>query len=127
MVRTFGQRLSEILFVKRLHIGVFMRETKEHLVIKSPQDISARLGALLAVVNRPPPAQPPGQAMTSTKSYCTWPEAIASMSFLVLPSPLTTAVRTVPAPGTSKLASFQPCIPRTAVKASGSGFSPVTR
>ena len=52
MVRTFGQRLSEILFVKRLHIGVFMRETKEHLVIKSPQDISARLGALLAVVNR---------------------------------------------------------------------------
>ena len=121
MVRTFGQRLSEILFVKRLHIGVFMRETKGHLVVKSPQDISARLGALLAVVNRL------GQAMTSTKSYCTWPEAIASMSFLVLPSPLTTAVRTVPAQGISKLASFQPCMPRTAVKASGSGFSPVTR
>ena len=56
-----------------------------------------------------------------------WPEAIASMSFLVLPSPLTTAVRTVPAPGMSKPASFQPCMPRTAVKASGSGFSPVTR
>lgn len=52
MVRTFGQRLSEILFVKRLHIGVFMRETKGHLVVKSPQDIPARLGALLAVVNR---------------------------------------------------------------------------
>ena len=52
MVRTFGQRLSEILFVKCLHIGVFMRETKGHLVVKSPQDISARLGALLAVVNR---------------------------------------------------------------------------
>ena len=52
MVRTFGQRLSEILFVKRLHIGAFMRETKGHLVVKSPQDISARLGALLTVVNR---------------------------------------------------------------------------
>ncbi len=52
MMRTLGQRLSEILFVKRLHIGVFMRETKGHLVVKSPQDISARLGALLAVVNR---------------------------------------------------------------------------
>ena len=43
MVRTFGQRLSEILFVKRLHIGVFMRETKGHLVVKSPQDISGYL------------------------------------------------------------------------------------
>ena len=52
MVRTLRQGLAKILFVKRLHIGVFMRETKVHLVVKSPQDISARLGALLAVVNR---------------------------------------------------------------------------
>ena len=45
----------------------------------------------------------------------------------VLPNPLTTATRTSPAPGMVKVASFQPSMPRTALKASGSGFFPVTR
>ena len=52
---------------------------------------------------------------------------MALSSFRALPSPLTTATFTSPAVGMLKLASFQPSMPRTAVKASGSGFSPVTR
>ena len=50
-----------------------------------------------------------------------------SISRRVLARPLTTATRTVPAPGMSNFASRQgwPC--RTSAKASGSGFSPVTR
>ena len=75
----------------------------------------------------PPPAQPPGQAMISTKSYSTSPAFTASIRARVFPSPLATATRTVPAPGTSKLASFQPFMPRTAVKASAGGLFPVTR
>ena len=49
------------------------------------------------------------------------------MSLRVLPSELTTATRTSPAPGILNVASFQPSMPRTAVKASGSGFLPVMK
>ena len=75
----------------------------------------------------PPPAQPPGHAMISTKSYSTRPALTASISARVLPRPLATATRTVPAPGMSKEASFQPFMPRTAVNASAGGLTPVTR
>ena len=37
--------------VKRLHIGVFVGEAKRRRFIKTPENVSARLGALLAVVD----------------------------------------------------------------------------
>ena len=128
VVRALGQRLAQILRVQRLHIGVFVGEAQRRIVIEAPEDVSPLLRAFLAVVNGlSSAAQPPGQAIISTKSYSACPDASASRSLLVFLRPLATAVRTVPAPGMSKLASFQPCMPRTAVNASGSGFLPVTR
>ena len=73
----------------------------------------------------PPPAQPPGHAIISTKSYLTLP-------FRWLPSAcgcfsgrwhrhLQILSRQM------EPASFQPSIPRTSLKESGSGFWPVTR
>ena len=52
---------------------------------------------------------------------------MAFISFRVAPRLLTTATRTSPAPGMVNFASFQLSIPRTAWKASGSGFCPVIR
>ena len=55
-----------------------------------------RLSRTLSSVNRgcpPPPMQPPGQVITSTKWYFASPDRIFSNSFRVLPSPCDTATR----------------------------------
>ena len=45
MVRALGQGLSQKFRVKRLHVGVFVGEAKRRRFIKTPENISALLGA----------------------------------------------------------------------------------
>ena len=51
MVRALGEGFSQKFRVKRLHVGVFVGEAKRRRFIKTPEDISARLGALYSIVD----------------------------------------------------------------------------
>lgn len=51
MVRTLRQGLAQILGIKRLYIGIFVREADRRLAVEAPKDVASALGALFAVVD----------------------------------------------------------------------------
>lgn len=126
VVRLFAERRSKIVPVELLDVRILVREAQKLTLIEPPEHVAAILGKLGTVVDglAAAAAQPPGQAMTSTKSYAASPRLTASMSLRAFPSELTTATRTSPAPGMLNVASFHPSMPRTAVKQSGSDSCP---
>lgn len=65
-----AEGLAQELFVGLLYLGVLMGEAKLSLTVQTVQGASAPLREFASVVDGcpPPPTQPPGHAMTSTKS-----------------------------------------------------------
>ena len=128
MVRALGQGLSQKFRVKRLHVGVFVGEAKRRRFIKTPENISALLGALYSIVDWLTAA---ARAAAGTRHdldkvilYAAGLERLQKLSGV---SKATHDRRPDRARAGNLERSFQPCMPRTAVKASGSGLLPVTR
>ena len=76
----------------------------------------------------PPPTQPPGHAIISTKSKAASPDSNASKSFDVFSKPLATAMRTVASPmASSRDIQGVSGVAAVVSQALKSGFSPVMR
>ena len=83
--------------VQRPDGRVLVGEAESGVFVQAVEDLWPRTWAssLFRVMGwPPPPAQPPGQAMTSTKSTFTSPDRMASTRFRALARPLATAMLT---------------------------------